>query len=166
MRFRTANGNVRAFTLAAGFTLIETLVTLAVLSIGLLGLAMLQVQGMKFTHESYLRTQATMLAYDIIDRMRANKTGADAGNYGSQATPITAAPSTAENCADTSGGCASTAALANYDLTRWYQLQGATLPPASTLSSISRIDATSTYTITIWWRENGADMRQIWTVVI
>ncbi|MBI5782937.1 MAG: type IV pilus modification protein PilV [Gammaproteobacteria bacterium] len=51
------------------------LVALLVLSIGLLGLAALQTTGLQFNHQSYERTQAVIQAYDIIDRMRANKSG-------------------------------------------------------------------------------------------
>lgn len=57
---------------SAGFTLIEILVTVIVLSIGLLGLAGLQATSLKFNSTAYQRSQATSLAYDIIDRMRAN----------------------------------------------------------------------------------------------
>ena len=58
----------------SGFSLIEVLVALLVLSIGLLGLAALQAQGLRFNHDAYVRTQATNLAYDIVDRMRVNNT--------------------------------------------------------------------------------------------
>lgn len=56
----------------SGFSLIEVLVAMLILAIGLLGLAALQAQGLRFNHDAYVRTQATHLAYDIIDRMRAN----------------------------------------------------------------------------------------------
>lgn len=56
-----------------GFSLIEVLVALLVLSVGLLGLAALQTTGLAFNHQSYERTQAVIQAYDIIDRMRANR---------------------------------------------------------------------------------------------
>ena len=149
----------------AGFTLIEALVALAVLSIGLLGLAMLQVQGMKFTTESYFRTQATLLAYDIMDRMRANEAGTLAGNYGTQSSPITAAPSV-ETCGNVGSTCSSTAALARYDLSQWYQMQAALLPPAAVPSGITRDDATNTYTITMRWNERGTPLKQEWTLTI
>ena len=55
-----------------GVTLIEMLFTLLIISIGLLGLAGLQSRGQQFNHEAYIRTQATTLAYDMMDRMRAN----------------------------------------------------------------------------------------------
>src|SRR5690606_3260878 len=62
-----------------GFSLIEVLVALLVLSVGLLGLAMLQIEGLKHNTDAYYRTQATVLAYDIIDRMRANSDAAKNG---------------------------------------------------------------------------------------
>lgn len=65
----------------AGVTLIEVLVALVVFSIGLLGLAALQVNALQANHSSYLRAQATSLAYDITDRMRANSEAAESGNY-------------------------------------------------------------------------------------
>jgi type IV pilus assembly protein PilV len=56
----------------AGFTLIEVLIAMLVLSVGLLGLAGLQATGLKNNQSAYNRSQATQLAYDIADRMRAN----------------------------------------------------------------------------------------------
>ncbi len=64
-----------------GVTMIEVLVTVIVLSIGLLGLASLQANGMRFNHSAQLRSQATFLAYDIADAMRANRTNALGGDY-------------------------------------------------------------------------------------
>ena len=56
-----------------GFTLIEVLVALVILSVGLLGLAGLQTTGIRNNHSANLRSQATIMAYDIADRIRANK---------------------------------------------------------------------------------------------
>lgn len=64
-----------------GVSLIEVLVTVVVLSIGLLGLAGLQASGTKFNHSAYMRSQAVNLSNDMADRMRANRTEALAGNY-------------------------------------------------------------------------------------
>jgi len=64
-----------------GMTLIEILVALVVISVGLLGVAALQVVSLRSSQGSYLRTQATALAGDIIDRMRGNRTVALAPSY-------------------------------------------------------------------------------------
>lgn len=64
-----------------GFSLVEVLVTLVVLSIGLLGLAALQTRSLSSTHYAAIGSQATLLAGDISDRMRANREQALAGKY-------------------------------------------------------------------------------------
>lgn len=66
---------------ARGFTLLEVLVAMVVLSVGLLGLSGLQTTGLRNNHGAFLRSQATLVAHDVIDRMRANRDSAIAGNY-------------------------------------------------------------------------------------
>lgn len=65
----------------SGFTLLEVLVAMLVLSIGLLGLAGLMASSMRNNLSASHRTQATWMAYDIIDRMRANRAIAIDGDY-------------------------------------------------------------------------------------
>ena len=69
-----------SMTKSRGFTLLEILIAVGVLSIGLLGIAGLQALGQRSNHSAYLRSQATALAYDMIDRMRANKAGVQASD--------------------------------------------------------------------------------------
>ena len=64
-----------------GFSMIEVLVTVLILAIGLLGLAGLQSTALRSNHSALLRSQATVLAYDIADRIRANRTAALDGDY-------------------------------------------------------------------------------------
>ena len=64
-----------------GFTLLEVLIAILVLSIGLLGVAQMQTIGIRSTHGAYLRTQATLLSGDMLDSMRANLTSARDGDY-------------------------------------------------------------------------------------
>jgi type IV pilus assembly protein PilV len=56
-----------------GVTLLEVLISIVVLSVGLLGYAGLQTLSLKNNNSAYQRSQATMLTYDIVDRMRANR---------------------------------------------------------------------------------------------
>ena len=56
-----------------GFTLIEVLISVIILAIGLLGIAAMQMSGIKTNDSAYLRSQASVMAYEIIDRMRANR---------------------------------------------------------------------------------------------
>ncbi len=82
-------------TTSHGFTLMEVLIALVVISIGLFGIAGMQLQSLKTSHDAYLRSQATYLAYDLIDKMRANRTAAIAGAYD---TDFSFAPSGGSNC--------------------------------------------------------------------
>ncbi|HUE90566.1 type IV pilus modification protein PilV [Pseudomonas sp.] len=59
-----------------GTTLIEVLIAMIVLAIGLLGMALLQVTSVQSNHSAYYRSQVTLLASDMADRMRANRTEA------------------------------------------------------------------------------------------
>ena len=69
-----SSGNARQ----RGMTLIEILVAIVVLSIGLLGLAGLQLKGLQVNQGSTYRSQAAMLAEDMADRIRADATNAAA----------------------------------------------------------------------------------------
>ena len=142
-----------------GFTMVEVLVALLVLSIGLLGLAALQGTGLRFSHQSYQRTQATILIYDIIDRMRANPQGLV--NYPLDIT--TAPPASAKDCVTNS---CSAAELANYDLNAWRDSIQKTI--GSQRSAIARNGLF--YVITIEWRESkfneGANPSQTQSVTV
>jgi type IV pilus assembly protein PilV len=88
-----------------GMTLIEILVAIVVLSVGLLGLAGLQLKGLQVNQGSIYRWQAAMLAEDIADRIRADRLGALGGAY---TLPYAAAAGAA---APTSGGAGTQAAI-------------------------------------------------------
>lgn len=55
-----------------GMTLIEVLVALLILSVGLLGAAALQLNALKYTDSARMTSQASFIAYDMMDRIRAN----------------------------------------------------------------------------------------------
>jgi type IV pilus assembly protein PilV len=73
-----------------GFTLLEVLVALAILAVGLLGIAGLMIKGQKASYEAYQRQQAVALAQDMLERVRANP--AAAANYVTGATDSSAMP--------------------------------------------------------------------------
>ena len=103
---------VRAsYTRNAGFSLVEILVTVLILAIGLLGLAGLQMRGLKNNHSAYMRSQATQLAYDLTDRMRANPVGITGGAYNN--------PTLASTPPDCVTNACSAADMAAYDFAHW-----------------------------------------------
>ncbi|MBV7480757.1 type IV pilus modification protein PilV [Pseudomonas sp. PDM31] len=57
-----------------GMTLIEVLVALVILGVGLLGAAAFQLNALKYTDSSRMTSQASFIAYDMLDRIRANST--------------------------------------------------------------------------------------------
>ncbi len=116
-----------------GFTLLEVLVAIVVLSIGLLGLAGLMVSSLKNSHSAYQRTQVTWLAYDALDRMRANRQVALAQGYN---LALGAAP----------GG----SGLAATDLSEWDTALSGTLPEGDG-SILVRADRT--VTIIVQWND-------------
>lgn len=64
-----------------GLNLLEVLIATLVLSVGLLGLAGLQVSSLKTTQNASLKQEATFVLYDLLDRMRSNRQSVIAGNY-------------------------------------------------------------------------------------
>ncbi len=64
-----------------GMTMVEVLVTLVLTSVGLLGVAALQLATLKNNQEAYVRSQASILAADILDRIRADSRGFRAGSF-------------------------------------------------------------------------------------
>jgi len=59
-----------------GMTLIEVLVSVLILAVGLLGAALIQLKALKYADSSRMTSQASFIAYDMLDRIRANS-GAD-----------------------------------------------------------------------------------------
>ena len=110
---------------SGGFTLVEILIAIVVFSIGLLGIAGLQVSGMRFTQGSQLRSVAAMQAGSMADRMRANRVGFRTGAYNSGGTMPT---SSTKDCAVVSCTPAETA---TFDLVNWNSSGGSSKPTQS-----------------------------------
>ena len=60
-------------TLQSGFGLVEALVALVVVSVGMIGIAVLYGQGLGASRTALYRTQAVILASDMADRIRLNR---------------------------------------------------------------------------------------------
>ena len=128
-----------------GFSMVEILVTVVVIAIGLLGLAGLQATSLRNTEESYQRSQAATLAYDMLDRMRANVAGVSAGDYDS----ITAAPGSYTDC--TANTC-TVSEMADFNNGDWQANIAAALPSGG--GTVSGNGSGSVFTITISWDDD------------
>lgn len=56
----------------SGFSMMEVLVTLLLISISILGMVAIQAQSISFTQDSIQRNTAAMLAEDLMEMMRAD----------------------------------------------------------------------------------------------
>lgn len=129
-----------------GFTLVEVLIALVVLSIGLLGIGKLVMFSSRGNDSAYMRSQATALAYSILDEMRANKLDAVNGLYG-VGTGAYANPGF--NC-NAATPCTGAGQLAQYDLWQWKSAMKAALPSGDgTVATAQSIDAITGATITL-----------------
>ncbi len=134
-----------------GFTLLEVLIAVVVLSIGLLGIASLQAFGQRSNHSAYLRSQATALAYDMIDRIRANTAGLLNGNY--NAIDTTAGPYSNPGCDSIT---CSSSQMAQYDMYDWQQELATQLPAGN--GKVTGAGHGSVFTVTVMWDDerNGS----------
>jgi type IV pilus assembly protein PilV len=115
-----------------GIALMEALVAVLLLSVGALAYAALQMKGLSANSSALWRSKATLLAYDMADRMRANRSGSVAGNYSSLT-----APQTVTDCG-ASADC-TPARMAQLDYAQWSTALGAELPGGT---GVVCIDAT------------------------
>ncbi len=144
-----------------GFTLIEILVTLFLISGGILGLAATQAFSLNTNLSAYNRSQATFLAYDIADRMRANLVEARKFNTSTYLTSITPAYTAVQqnDCLTESAGC-TPANMAQEDLFEWFTQVSSTLPGCrdsainDKCTSITVNNASNGFIITINWDDN------------
>jgi len=134
----------------------EILVTVVVLSIGLLGLAGLQLSSLKYNHSAYLRSQATFMANDILDRMRANRAVARAGNYDIAIGAAAATPG--GTCNGSVTDTCTPAEMATLDVSDWKTRLASVLPTGD--GSISRTIGAGDQilaTITIQWDDSHGE---------
>lgn len=144
---------------SSGFTLVEVLVALLVISIGLLGVARLVLAAVKANDSAYFRGQAAAMAYSILDEMRANRAYAMTApgyqvNFGTYAAPGT--------LCNVVGTACTPAEVAQYDLYSWKQqlsaAAGGTLPSGDGEIQMSFPAGTGqvTATITVEWDDSVA----------
>jgi type IV pilus modification protein PilV len=110
-----------------GFSMIEIMVTIAIIATSLLGTAGLQAYAMRVNQGAQLRTQAVFLASDIVERIEANKIGATSGT-GYTLDETGSAPAIVNTCF--SATC-SASNLASYDLNQWSNSISTLLPQAT-----------------------------------
>ncbi|MGG7055972.1 type IV pilus modification protein PilV [Nitrosomonas sp. ANs5] len=119
----------------AGFSLLEILVTVIILGVGLLGLAGLQSIGLTYSQSASFRSMASMLAYSMLDSMRANRGEAGQGYYNLAIGAAKPAGST----------------IPEQDLIQWLNELALSLPAGT---GAIDVDASNKVTITIQWDDS------------
>jgi type IV pilus assembly protein PilV len=136
----TVSSRVNGRRSQSGMTLVEILVTVVVISVGLLGVAALQLWTLKGNQEAYVRSQASVLAGYILDRIRANQAGFLNNEYEVNFDGVGAPGTTAGN-----------------DLARWQAQINQLLPGGAANASgrLVRTPGTNIITVTIRWTERA-----------
>jgi type IV pilus assembly protein PilV len=145
----------------AGFSLVEVLIALVILSVGLLGIAAMVSESLKSKDSSYYRTQALDFAANILERMRANKAQATSGsydvNYGGLGSNGTAP---ADSC--TTNPCVPSQ-IAAVDLAQWQKEISDALPaisnsaPAAGSVTTTTVGQMTQVNISIRWNDKRAN---------
>lgn len=148
-----------------GIALMEALIGVLLLSMAALAYAALQARGLGASAGALWRSQATLLAYEMADRMRANPTGVSDGRYGNL-TAAEAAPA----CG--SAAACSTANMAKLDFAQWTTRLADGLPSGTGVVCLDSTpddgDAGSpacdgvgtVFAIKVFWKERGKASRQ------
>lgn len=139
----------------SGFSLMEVLIALVIMSVGMLGIAGLYVEGMNAGRTSIFRHHAVTLASDVADRIRANPTAGafyegDPGN---------------NNCVLGDVNCDPEQMAAN-DIDLWKTQADDMLPNGDVTVTYNDGVAPPTYTIVVSWDEAGEDTPPTYTIVI
>lgn len=131
----------------AGFTLIEVLVSMVILAVGILALISLQINAMRNTQGGYMRAQASLMAYDITDRMRANTPAVTAQNYD---IALLAASPVVVTCLGIAADCTSQQ-LAAFDVEQWRTILANYLPTGTGAIGTVPGAGTTVVTVTVQW---------------
>lgn len=141
-----------------GVTLIEVLISLLIMAIGLLGMTGLQTESLRNTQVAYFRTQATILGNDVVERVRANLQGEEAGSYNNIDGLVNAGCNSLTGC--------TSAQLAGNDIAEWKAALLDNLPLGSgtvcvdaspqdgTAAAMACDGAGIVYAVKIWWDED------------
>lgn len=151
--------NTSSYRSCRGFSLFEVLITVVVVSIGLLGLAGLQFAGLRASNQAQDHTIATHLAQDAIERIRANQvqTQINPNSYITTLTP-TSTP-TNQNCSPTAAIACTSQQIVQYDLFQLSQMISAAGTPVLPNALINI--ATNPNTVTISWGDQGPNQTMI-----
>jgi type IV pilus assembly protein PilV len=139
-----------------GFSLIEVLIALIIMSVGMLGIAGLYVQSMQAGRTSMLRHNAVTLAGDVADRIRSNPRAANA---------YTDADGADNGCVNGEVNCTE-AEMAAHDVLLWQEQADTTMPNGLVTITFDDTVSPPNYTIEVSWDEPGEVMDYTVTIPV
>jgi type IV pilus assembly protein PilV len=139
-----------------GFSLVEVLIALIIMSVGMLGIAGLYVHSMQAGRTSLFRHNAVTIAGDVADRIRANPRAGVA---------YAAAVGADNNCINGGIDC-TPAEMAAQDILLWTQQAADTLPTGSVSVVFNNAVTPPTYEITVDWTEPGENLSYVITIPV
>jgi len=135
--------------------MLELLVALVVTSVGVLGIVGLTALNAQHQRSAAAHAEAVRLAGDIIERIRANPAGLQAGSY--------AASGDAVEGPDCRAGPCAAAEMAAFDLAQWRCALGASTAdqgcrgPLHATGTVAADAAAGSVRVIIQWRDQGED---------
>lgn len=162
-----------------GFSLIEVLIALIIVSVGFLATARMQIEGLRGSQGAYFNSQANFMVREMTDRMRANPEGIQDGHYNALVTSAGAATSL-PSCISSETVC-TPAQIADADLAFWSRYlhpSGQTssdfvslLPSGDTITAAGNVSAdgaTGVFTVSVSWSERieGIEETQMMSVQV
>jgi type IV pilus assembly protein PilV len=145
----------------SGFTLLEVLVALVILSIGLLGVAKLILATQKSNDDASFTSKATVLGNAMLDDIRANFSNGNSAYYnvGSVGYGSTYSTTGVTNCVTTT--CSSGAQIASSDILNWINLLSATLPNGAGNITVTTVgsypESFTVATVAVTWNNYRAE---------
>jgi type IV pilus assembly protein PilV len=139
-----------------GASLLEVLISMLIMSIGMLGMAGLTAASNAYNKLAQIRSTSLMLVSDYADRARANMTGFSAGNYAkTTAYENSRTLISTSGCTDTAANSCTAANMATLDQNQWRNLLRLRLPGGDAYVTTSATPATGQNNMDIWvmWTE-------------
>lgn len=135
----------KKYKYSKGLTLLEILITLVVLSLGLLGVAALQGQSITANYNSYLYSQASSLGYEMAERIRINSSAITSYHTGGLTSSVLGADCEGASCTATQ--------FATYDMDKWLKRVSELPEGVGSITGVAGSPASAT--IIIRWRGFG-----------
>lgn len=148
----------------SGASLIEVLVAVFIVSVGLLGVARMELFAKNSNYEAIQRTTASMIANEMMQKIRSNPT--QLASYVSQTVGSGSLTFPTANCKDGTTDCTPAQVVA-WDLYEWEQLlvgsaekagssnTGGLVNPRGCITSSAAGGVAGEYTVAIAWRGNS-----------